>query len=861
MKNTCFLAVLLAACPVWAAAEREMIDADWRKQDGIGTPRQASTFQAAVERLMERGSALTTELRSSGSLSEELGKQWEEARREQQKLTDAKADEAAWEKLWLSAHELRRKIVFSNPLFKTGPLLFIKQIPGSFSHQLTQVYGRYARPGGGVFVLEEPGESFKTRALTQSFGEGSFQTPEVSYDGREILFAYCSTTEKQVEKRFYHVYRMNVDGTIAPSPLTPLPPARRPAPLVEGDRSGGRDARTTAGTEAGRQQEAGGGRQEAGGTTETARSSGRDARTTAGAEAGATAAGKDARTTAGTEAGATRQLTDGAYDDFSAKFLPSGEIVFISTRRGGFHRCGSPGCPVYTLAAMNGDGSGIRMLSHHEVQEWDPAVLPDGRLIYTRWDYVDRHAVFGQQLWTCRPDGTAPLGYYGNYTLNPVGIWEAQPVPNSRLVMATAAAHHAMTAGSIVLVDVLKGYDGLEPLTRLTPETPFPESEFAVAKKWFFKARDGKPTDTPENLRWPGHCYKSPRPLSEKYFIAAYSFDQLIGEPSANIPNMFGLYAVDAFGNKELLYRDPEISSLWAMPLRARPKPPALPSPLEAQNEEKLPVGEGLFVVQNVYSGRTDWPAGLVKRLRVVQVLPKSTSGKDNPPVGAAAGAPGKAVLGTVPVEADGSAYFRAPANVPVLFQALDESGQALQVMRSATYLQAGERQQCIGCHEPRQITPEGSKKVAALERAPSQIEPGPDGSKPFSYPILVQGILDKHCVRCHDGKHPEAKVSLTGEPQGKYTVSYNVLVKTVPYASDTEIKPISRPGQYGAKGSSAMKLLLDAKGHYEVKLSREEIERVATWMDTNALFYGTFEPAEQLKQQKGERIALPTLQ
>ena len=135
-----------------------------------------------------------------------------------------------------------------------------------------------------------------------------------------------------------------------------------------------------------------------------------------------------------------------------------------------------------------------------------------------------------------------------------------------------------MTAGSIVLVDPNAGQDGLAPLTRLTPETPFPESEFPVLKHWFFHAPDAIKTDTPENLRWPGHCYRTPWPLSEKYFLAAYSFDSLIGEPTGNMPAMFGLYFVDCFGNKELLYRDPEISSLWARPLRPRAIPPALPA-------------------------------------------------------------------------------------------------------------------------------------------------------------------------------------------------------------------------------------------------------------------------------------------
>lgn len=750
-----------------ARAADPAIEADWRKQDGIGTVRQPATYAAAVEKQFERGDALLRDLRIESVAWEALRADWVRLR------GGSVADSPAWEDLWRRVHEERRRIVFSNPLAKIGPLLFTKQAPGTFSHQLTQVYGRYARPGGGMFVLDAPGESLAARPLVapDALGAGSFQTPEVSFDGQSVMFAFCSTAHKGPDARFYHLYRVNADGT------------------------------------------------------------------------------------------ALRRLTDGAHDDFSPRFLPDGSIVFISTRRGGFHRCGSPGCPVYTLAAADAEGRNIRLLSRHEVQEWDPAVMHDGRLLYTRWDYVDRHAVFGQQLWTTWPDGSRPAAYYGNYTRNPVGLWEAQPVPGSPRVMATAAAHHAMTAGSIVLVDVDKGEDGLAPLTRLTPETPFPESEVAVQDgagkpRWFHRAADAQPAETSENKRWPGHCYKSPWPLSEKYFIAAYSFDPLIGEPDGNPAAMFGLYLVDAFGNKELLHRDPEISSLWPIPLRARPRPPVLSTQLAAQ-----PAGEGTFVLQNVHASDPPLPPNTVKRLRIVQVLPKTTSGKDRPPVGAAAGSPGKAVLGTVPVEADGSAHFTAPANIPLLFQALDDKGQAVQIMRSATYLQAGEKVTCIGCHEPRnQAPPSLARSLLALARPPSRIEPGPDGSRPFSYPILVQGVLDRHCVSCHSGAQAGGGIVLTGEPQAHYTFSYNALVKGVPYSNDTNPHSRSRPGQFGARGSSVMKLVLE-QGHYDVRLDAREIERLATWMDVNALFYGTFDPAEQDRQRRGERIAEARLQ
>jgi len=558
-----------------------------------------------------------------------------------------------------------------------------------------------------------------------------------------------------------------------------------------------------------------------------------------------------------------RRLTDGRFDDFAPRYLPDGRILFVSTRRGGFHRCGRGPCPVYTLALAEPDGSNPRAISYHETHEWDPAVLNDGRVVYTRWDYVDRNAVQYQQLWTVRPDGSDVRICYGNNTLNPVGVWEARAVPRSSRIMATAAAHHAMTAGSIILVDPTRGVDGLEPLTRLTPDALFPESEVAVSNgtggAW---GRTEKKLATPDTERWPGHSYRAPFPLSEKHFLASYSYEPLIGEPSPNAANMFGLYLVDCFGNKELLYRDLNLSSLWAMPLEPRERPPVLQGMTDAECAAK---GEGLFFLQNVYEAWPELPKVAVKRLRLVQVLPKTTPHINTPTVGIPNASPGKQVLGTVPVEEDGSAFFRAPAGIPLAFQALDEHGRAVQMMRSITYLQRGEMVSCAGCHEQRTTAPALARTAMALAlaRGPSVITPGPDGSKPLSYPLLVQPVLDRKCVSCHNPAKPDGGVVLTGAPQKQYTVSYNALAPKVPYsawgAPHNNCEPATKPDYFGARGCKLMTELI--RGHQKVVLTAEEIERLATWMDANALFYGTFDPADQTRQQRGERIAGPKLE
>jgi hypothetical protein len=762
-----------------------MLRTDWGKQDGIGTEREPVTFAAAIERILSRGDLLLNDLVSNGLVLDQQAAQWTQYHQDWRTLSeDPAAPDSSWEDLWLRVHRLRREIVFANPLAAIGPLLFVKQVPSIFSHQLTQYYGSCARPGGGLYALEEPGKSLQCRPIsTATLSTGSYQHPEISFDGNRILFAYCHTETAPTNRedcldRFYHLYEVDVDGT------------------------------------------------------------------------------------------RLRQLTDGPFDDFAPRYLPNDQIVFISTRRGGFHRCGRGPCPTYTLAVAEASGSNPHPISFHETHEWDPVVLADGQILYTRWDYVDRHAVFYEQLWTTRPDGSGVAAFYGNNTFNPVGVWEARPVPGSSSVMATAGAHHAMTAGSIILLDVTQGRDGLAPITRLTPDALFPESEVPVANRsnpeaWNARLDGTGPSLPPEAKRWPGHCYRTPFPLSEKYFLAAYSFDALLGEPDANPAPMFGIYFVDCFGNKELLHRDPDISSLWPVPIQPRRRPPVLASALDATVSN-----QGCFFLQNVYESWPPLPASSVKRLRIVQVLPKTTWHINDPPVGLANASPGRQVLGTVPVELDGSAYFRAPAKVALAFQALDAQGQAVQWMRSVTYLQPGETASCVGCHESRHTTPAPRGRARARQRPPSPLEPGPPGSQPLSYPLLVQPVLEKHCVRCHNPDIPDGGVVLTGESEGRFTSSYLELAPRVSHSAwggkpgDFRIansEPMTQPGFFGARNSSLMALL--RRGHEQVDLAPSDWERLATWMDANALFYGTFDPANQSRQQRGETIAGPALE
>jgi len=748
--------------PLARAVADALVEWDWRLQDGIGTPREPRTFAEAVVPLRAR-------FRKAG-----FGTPPKEA-----------GDETEWRALHvaLRAHALKR--------LAGKKILFGKFVPGAMSHQLTQCLGYCARPGGGLFVLDDP-SAMRPREVTPSnLTAGSLLNPELSPDATKVLFSYA--------------------------PVKSAP---------EGTYGGGKDIPRFC-------------------TPERM---------------------KDVYDVyeAPLAGGPARRLTSDGFDDLFPIYLPGGDIVFSSTRRGGYHRCGMGPCPVFTLARMGSNGENPHSISFHETHEWTPALLPDGRLLYTRWDYLDRNGVLYQHLWSARPDGGGVRIYYGNNTWNPCGTWEARPVPNSTKVMAVAGPHHAMSAGSVVLIDTLKGVDGTVPVTRLTPEVRFPESEEPLAHAPRFvkdiafdyvpmKFWTGGIPDPNRNLvptvqekRWPGHTFKSPWPLSETIFLASYSYDRLLGEPGGNIPNQYGIYLCDADGGRELIYRDPRISSLWARPVEPRTLPPLAHSSIDNALVQR---DAGTFALGKVTEA---WPKAFpedrpITALRVFHVINKTTPNIDQPKVAAGLGSVGREVLGTVPVESDGSAYFEVPARMPVYFQALDKEGHAVQTMRSVVYLQPGERESCLGCHEDRRKSASVPAQALALQRAPSRIAPEVSGSRPFNYLKLVQPVLDAKCVKCHDGTRPKCP-SLKGDAEGWACKSFNALVKHVSYSSwgapNNNYEPLTEPLRFGALGSPLLKRL--ESGHGGVKLTDDELHRLILWMDSNAACWGTFDKAKQ---------------
>lgn len=195
--------------------------------------------------------------------------------------------------------------------------------------------------------------------------------------------------------------------------------------------------------------------------------------------------------------------------------------------------------------------------------------------------------------------------------------------------------------------------------------------------------------------------------------------------------------------------------------------------------------------------------------------------------------------------------------------------------MRSAAWTAPGEKLTCNGCHEPRNSAPKPMKVFpTALKRPPSKITPEVDGSNPFSFPRLVQPVLDKNCVACHtqniekgNKKIPDLRrtplslaLTATDKDRKKRPNWYISYAKLRPYAFyfDDRIftTPRTIPGKFGAAVSKLYKML--KAGHHNVKLSPEEMHRITLWLDCNSDFYGSY---ENTKDQAAAKIVPPTMQ
>ncbi len=731
------------------------VERDWVSQDRLARA-SVGAVAACVDKHLRRGEQILADLRQLDAKrlatdTEALRK----AARSRDALPAARNSEAeAWKKVYLATRWAVRRLAFKNPLLHDGNgLLFVRRYHPTRNHQCSRRRSRYNKLGGEICILKEirPEGNGRVVSITKGkFPGGMFSRPDVSFDGKRILFGFAAADVTEPVKKlpnnylnacyyqslgngtYFQVWEMGLD-------------ADGPAPRQI--------------TKAKRLRE---------------------------------------------------ESTDPIY-------LPSGRIAFMSPRAGGFVQCGDwawADC-MFTMAP---DGTDIRRITLSKEGEWDPSLMDDGTIMFTRWEYVMRFWRPTQLIWNARPDGTNPR-VIGGFLTRERNYAMCRQIPGTSKVVCVEAHHHNDGSGNILIVDLKYGRDnkaGHEVLVRGSGDCPYP-------------------------LGGP-----STQPRAGKYFLVSYD-PSGAGPSDRRTAREVGIYLADVYGGLELVHRDKSMSAMFPMLLRPRRKPAAIPevSPKAGQTG-------GVFVMENVDRGLPESMHGKARYLRIVEAHERRIRTIPCNLWSGIGGFETKTVLGTVPIEADGSASFRVPAGKAVFFSVLDEKFQALHTMRMTTDIKRGERMGCVGCHEPAGTTPSSSGVSVASQRAPSEMKPPPWGVQTFGFPKLVQPILNKHCIKCHDGakgkgkdKGPdlrpgskEAEVfvpnvyTIAGDGYKRF-YKYNSYWNLLKYVKRADINQYSTPaGTWGSRVSPLMGLL--AKGHQKVKLSQAEWRTLCAWIDCN---------------------------
>ncbi len=536
-----------------------------------------------------------------------------------------------------------------------------------------------------------------------------------------------------------------------------------------------------------------------------------------------------------TDGAGLRQVTPGVekdVDNYDPCYLPNGAILYASTAVFQGVPCVGGANTVANLFRLESDGKTIRQLCFDQDHNWCPTVMNDGRVLFTRWEYSDTPHYFSRLLFQMNPDGTGQMQYYGSNSYWPNSLFYARAIPNHPTkVVAIVSGHHGVARmGELVVLDPAQSkYEADGVVLRIPgygkPVEPIIEDQLV-------------------NGSWPKFLH--PYPLSEKHFIVA-------SQPSSS--SSWGIYLVDIFDNMVLLGEEPGMALLEPVALRKVATPPVIPDRVKPQNRDAT------VYLSDIYQGPglKDVPRGAVKKLRLSEIYYCYPRMGGHINIGVQGPWDVHRILGTVPVQEDGSAVFTVPANTPISIQPLDSQGQALQVMRSWFTAMPGETVACVGCHERSNATP-AAKPTAAANYAPSAIEPWYGPARGFSFKRDVQPVLDKYCVGCHDGKQtasggtggtdlPHSKIDFTRKDKNgwhNFTPSYLALHPYVRRPGPESDYHLQVPLEWHANTSELFQLL--RKGHYNVQIDEEAWDRLVTWVDLNCPDHGTW----------GEHHAIP---
>ncbi|HPA18366.1 MAG TPA: SUMF1/EgtB/PvdO family nonheme iron enzyme [Verrucomicrobiae bacterium] len=514
-------------------------------------------------------------------------------------------------------------------------------------------------------------------------------------------------------------------------------------------------------------------------------------------------------------------------DNYDACYLPDGRIVFGSTACFTGVPCINGSGHVANLYLLE-TGGRIRQLTVEQDHDWCPAVLNNGRVLYLRWEYTDLPHAFSRILFHMNPDGTEQMEYYGSNSYWPASMFYARPIPgHPTKVVAVVGGHHELPRmGELVIFDPARGRFEADGAVQRTPG----------------HGRKVAPTmlDLPIAQSWPKFLH--PYPLGEKYFLVSC-------KPSADA--LWGIYLVDVFDNMLLLREEPGYALLEPIPFRKTARPPAIPDKVDLVRRDAE------VSIADVYAGEAlrGVPRGTIRRLRLVSYqFGYQGMGAEPYSVGLDGPWDPKIVLGTVPVQEDGSARFRVPAYTPIALQPLDAEGKAVQLMRSWFTAMPGEVVSCVGCHEMQNTAPPVRKTMAG-GREPDAIEPWRGPPRGFAFRREVQPVLDAHCIGCHDGKpRPDGRSIpslIDGEPvptlnnnsrmnqASRFSPSYYQLRRFVRTPTKESDLHLLTPWEFHADTTRLVQML--QKGHHGLTLGAEARDRLVTWIDLNAPYHGNW--------------------
>ena len=519
-------------------------------------------------------------------------------------------------------------------------------------------------------------------------------------------------------------------------------------------------------------------------------------------------------------------IPDADVDNYDACYLADDSVVFCSTACFAGVPCVNGSAPTCNLYRLERDGN-IRQLTYEQDQDWCPTLLNNGRLLYLRWEYTDIPHAYSRILFHANPDGTNQSEYYGSGSYWPGSMFYAKPIPNhpTKFVAIVGGHHETPRTGDLVLFDPAIGR----------------RENSGVLQRIPGRGRTVEPDmlDLPISQSWPKFLH--PYPLNEHFFLVS-------AKPAENQP--WGVYLVDTFDNMVLLYEETGYAMFEPVPLRKTVRPSVIPDRIDPERQDA-----DVFIA-DIYQGEglKGVTPGTVKSLRIIGYqFAYQGMGAEPYCIGMDGPWDPRQIMGTVPVNDDGSVMFNVPAYLPFAIQPLDAEGKAIQIMRSWITAMPGETVSCVGCHEEQNtISPTSLSSKAAIGKQVETITPWYGPRRGFSFVREVQPVLDRYCVECHFAGNEKHIISLEDTPpkpllqtdayinvKSRFSNSYYELRRFVRTSTKEGDMQVSLPWEYHADTTRLVQIL--SQGHYGVELDREAWDRIITWIDMNAPFHGNW--------------------